>query len=146
MSKKLVIATSITLIVGVISISLHAASASAEGNITNKSAPTAQTTPSDEKDNIKLTKDLWLKSMDPLLPSFICKGFIADASLKKSMDNIKMTYEQCVSSIPEISNKCQAKIYDQIPAEIDHDSASTWGRALGECIGRNFAEQYLLQK
>jgi hypothetical protein len=95
---------------------------------------------------VEMPKDSWLSSMTPLLPELICKGFIQDADLKKRFDEIKMTYEQCVTLIPESTTKCQNELYDKIPATINAESAATWGRSLGECIGRDFAEKYLVPK
>lgn len=94
----------------------------------------------------EMPKDSWLSSMTPLLPELICKGFMQDAELKKRFEEIKMTYEQCVTLIPESTTKCQNDLYAQIPATIDAGSAATWGRSLGECIGRDFAEKYLVPK
>jgi hypothetical protein len=94
----------------------------------------------------EMGKDAWLSSMTPMLPDLICKGFIQDTELKKRFDEIKMTYEKCVSLIPESAKKCQNEIYASIPEKIDGKSASTWGRTLGECIGKDFAEKYLIPK
>ena len=76
----------------------------------------------------------------------VCKGFLGDTDLKKRLDDLKIDHAKCITLIPDISTKCQQEIYDKIPATINDSSASTWGRALGECIGRNFAEQYLVPK
>ncbi|MCL9684588.1 hypothetical protein [Legionella maioricensis] len=94
----------------------------------------------------EMPKDNWLNSMAPMLPDLICKGFIQDADLKKRFDEIKMTYEKCVSLIPDSAKKCQDQIYASIPDKINSESAGTWGRTLGECIGRDFAEKYLVPK
>jgi hypothetical protein len=81
-----------------------------------------------------------------MLPDLICKGFIQDAELKKRFDEIKMTYEQCVSLIPESATKCQNQIYAGIPEKINAQIAGVWGKTLGECIGKDFAEKYLVPK
>lgn len=94
----------------------------------------------------EMSKDSWLSSMTPLLPDLICKGFMQDADLKKRFDEIKMTYEQCVTLIPESTNKCQNELYASMPEKINGESAATWGRSLGECIGKDFAEKYLVPK
>lgn len=94
----------------------------------------------------EMPKDSWLSSMTPLLPDLICKGFMQDADLKKRFDEIKMTYEQCVSLIPESTNKCQNELYAAMPEKINSESAATWGRKLGECIGKDFAEKHLVPK
>ncbi|CAM2800949.1 hypothetical protein [Legionella worsleiensis] len=94
----------------------------------------------------EMPKDNWLSSMTPLLPDLICKGFLQDADLKKRFDEIKMTYEQCVTLIPASTSKCQNELYAKMPDKINSESAGTWGRSLGECIGRDFAEKYLVPK
>ncbi|KGP63920.1 hypothetical protein EP47_07245 [Legionella norrlandica] len=94
----------------------------------------------------EMSKDNWLNSMTPLLPDLICKGFIQDADLKKRFDEIKMTYEQCVTLIPESTKKCQDELYASMPDTINNETASKWGRALGECIGKDFAEKHLIPK
>lgn len=105
---------------------------------------TTQTTVTDSATEIP--KDSWLSSMTPMLPDLICKGFMQDADLKKRFDEIKMNYEQCAALIPESTAKCQNELYAKIPATINGDSAGVWGRALGECIGRDFAEKHLVPK
>ncbi|HDV5709109.1 TPA: hypothetical protein RJD49_000772 [Legionella pneumophila] len=94
----------------------------------------------------EMTKDAWLNSMTPLLPDLICKGFIQDPDLKKRFDEIKMTYEQCVTLIPESTKKCQDQLYGSMPDKINSETAGTWGRSLGECIGKDFAEKHLIPK
>lgn len=98
------------------------------------------------KNSSDMPKDTWLNSMTPMLPDLICKGFIQDADLKKRFDELKMNYEQCVSLIPESAKKCQDEIYASIPEKINGDSAAKWGRTLGECIGKDFAEKHLIPK
>jgi hypothetical protein len=132
MSKKLLIATTIALSCTVVSLIAQAEVAPAE-------VPSAQTAS-------EMPKDTWLNSMTPMLPDLICKGFIQDAGLKKRFDEIKMTYETCVTLIPESSKKCQDQIYANIPAKINGETAGTWGRTLGECIGKDFAEKHLIPK
>lgn len=123
MSRKLLIAATIAVSSACIPLVSNAADTSAE-----------------------MPKDSWLNTMTPLLPDLICKGFIQDASLKKRFDEIKMTYEQCVTLIPESTTKCQNEIYASIPDKVNSETAGTWGRALGECIGKDFAEKYLVPK
>jgi hypothetical protein len=97
-------------------------------------------------DTNEVAKDSWLKSLTPLLPDLICKGFQNDPQLKKRLDEIKMTYEQCTTSIPDSVDKCQKELYSKIPDKINNDSASVWGKSLGECIGKDFAIKYLIPK
>lgn len=94
----------------------------------------------------EMPKDSWLSSMTPLLPDLICKGFIQDPDLKKRFDEIKMTYEQCVTLLPASTDKCQNELYASIPEKINSESAAVWGKSLGECIGKDFAEKYLIPK
>ncbi|AWN74468.1 hypothetical protein LEAN103870_10195 [Legionella anisa] len=93
-----------------------------------------------------ISKESWLKSVTPLLPDLICKGFQNDPQLKKRLDEIKMTFEQCVAKIPDSVSKCQQDIYASIPEKITNDNAGVWGKALGECIGKDFAIKYLVPK
>ena len=94
----------------------------------------------------EMPKDKWLSQMTPLLPDLICKGFLQDADLKKRFDEIKMTFEQCATLIPESTNKCQNELFASMPENINSESAAIWGRKLGECIGKDFAEKYLVPK
>ncbi|APF06060.1 hypothetical protein [Legionella pneumophila] len=125
MSRKLLIATTLVL-----STSLFPLISNAE----------------DTANPNEMTKDAWLNSMTPLLPDLICKGFIQDPDLKKRFDEIKMTYEQCVTLIPESTKKCLDQLYASMPDKINSETAGTWGRSLGECIGKDFAEKHLIPK
>lgn len=104
---------------------------------TGTSAPSTSTS---------ITKDEWFKSITPLLPDLICKGFENDAQLKKRLDDIKMTHEQCLAAIPESVSKCQQDLYAKIPDKLTDETAATWGKTLGECIGKDFAIKYLIPK
>jgi hypothetical protein len=107
--------------------------------------PTAATS-SSEGSSSDMSKDEWLKAMQPMLPGLICKGFMSDTDLKKRFDELKLTYDQCVSMIPESATKCQDQIYASIPDKINSEIAGTWGKTLGECIGKDFAEKHLIPK
>ena len=133
MSRKLLLATAIAL-------SSCMSFAAGESTQSTSSTANTQSTPAE------MPKDNWLSSMTPLLPDLICKSFMQDADLKKRFDEIKMTYEQCVSLIPASSTKCQNQLYSNIPDKIDNAAAATWGKSLGECIGKDFAEKYLVPK
>jgi hypothetical protein len=102
------------------------------------------TAPSD--DSSEMSKATWLTTIVPMLPSLICKGFMGDPELKQRLDTIKMSYDQCVSAIPESVSKCQNQLYASIPEKISSADAATWGKSLGECIGKDFAMKYLLPK
>lgn len=125
MSRKLLIATTIALSCTLVPFISNAA---------------------DTKTPTEVPKDTWLNSMTPMLPDLICKGFIQDADLKKRFDEINMNYEKCASLIPESGKKCQDELYSSIPEQINSETASTWGRKLGECIGKDFAEKHLIPK
>ena len=133
MSRKFLVATTFVLSSALISISSYAD----ETTTPNTSSST---------DTTEMSKDTWLNSINPLLPDLICKGFIQDKDLKKRFDEIKMTYEQCVSLIPASATKCQNDLYANIPDKLNSETAGTWGKSLGECIGRDFAEKYLVPK
>ena len=92
----------------------------------------------------EMSKDAWLKAMEPMLPGLICKGFINDADLKKRFEELKLTYDQCVTMIPDSEKKCHDQIYSSIPDTINSESAGVWGKTLGECIGKDFAEKHLV--
>lgn len=137
MSKKLFVACAIAFNTLCLAFTLNAAEA--------PTATPAATTPAAEA-STDMSKDAWLTAMAPMLPDLICKGFTADPDLKKRFDELKMTYDDCVKLIPESAKKCQDQIYASIPAKIDDKNASIWGKNLGECIGKDFAEKHLVPK
>ena len=104
------------------------------------------TSSSSSSNSTEMSKDAWLKAMEPMLPSMICKGFMNDADLKKRFDELKITYDQCVTLIPESEKKCRDQIYANITEQINSETAGVWGRNLGECIGKDFAEKHLIPK
>jgi hypothetical protein len=53
----------------------------------------------------EMSKEAWLKAMEPMLPGLICKGFMSDADLKKRFSDLKINYDDCVSMIPESEKK-----------------------------------------
>lgn len=139
MTRNLLLATTIAL-----SSAFTPFIANAEDTTSTDSSSPAKST--DSSTTTEMPKDSWLSSMTPLLPDLICKGFIQDAELKKRFDEIKMTYEQCVTLIPQSTSKCQNELYANMPDMINSESAGKWGRSLGECIGKDFAEKYLVPK
>lgn len=145
MSKKLIIAA--TLAFNSLSVPYALA---ADSTTPATATPAEKTTSTNEtnsdKNTSEVTKDAWLQAMEPMLPNLICKGFMSDSDLKKRFDELKITYEQCVAMIPESEKKCRDKFYSKMPANIDTKSAGTWGKSLGECIGRDFAEKNLVPK
>jgi hypothetical protein len=108
----------------------------------------AQTTGTDTNSDAAsdMSKKTWLDTIIPMLPSLICKGFMGDPDLKQRLDAIKMNYDQCVSVLPESVSKCQNQLYSSIPEKITNADAATWGKTLGECIGKDFAMKHLLPK
>lgn len=109
-------------------------------------SPSTASTDTNTPSSSSLTKDEWFKSISPLLPDLICKGFENDAQLKKRLDDIKMTHDQCLTAIPESVSKCQEELYTKVPDILSDESAATWGKTLGECIGKDFAIKYLIPK
>lgn len=94
----------------------------------------------------EIPKDAWLMSLIPLIPETICAGFMQDQELGKRFEELNITKESCMKLIPESSEKCKSEIYAEMPAMINEELAGVWGRKLGECIGRDFAEKHLLPK
>lgn len=140
MSRRALLATTFAIGCTFAPLSVSAAETSAAPTTPVAPAAAPAVAPSE------VAKDTWLDQMLPMLPELICKGFLADDNLKKRFNELKITYEQCVTSIPAISTKCKAQVYDKIPKMINNESAATWGRSIGECIGKNYAEQYLVPK
>lgn len=140
MSRRALLATTfaISCTFAPLSMSADQTSAATNAPVAPTNAPAAA--PSE------VAKDTWLDQMLPMLPELICKGFLADENLKKRFNELKITYEQCVASIPAISTKCKGQVYDKIPKMINNESAATWGRSIGECIGKNYAEEFLVPK
>ena len=140
MSRKLIVVSTLVL--------SNLITAYAIGSQTDTSLSTSQTPPVANTTNsaTELTKDAWLKAMEPMLPSLICKGFLNDPELKKRFDDLKITYDQCLTLIPASQKKCQEQIYASMPDKINSEVAGVWGKTLGECIGKDFAEKYLIPK
>lgn len=135
MSKKLIIAATLALNSFVVPFAL--------ADDASNSSPVSNTSTSDESAS-DMSKDAWLKAMEPMLPGMICKGFMSDSDLKKRFDELKITYDQCVTMIPDSEKKCRDQIYASIPEKVNSESAGVWGKNLGECIGKDFAEKHLV--
>ncbi|CAM2891778.1 Uncharacterised protein [Legionella steigerwaltii] len=147
MTKKLHTAFYIFLGCTLISFTSNAEETSTStANPTATPTSTTDTSGTKSDNSAEISKDKWLKSVTPLLPDLICKGFENDPQLKKRLDDIKMNYEQCIAAIPESVSKCQQQLYGSIPDKINNDSAAVWGKSLGECIGKDFAIKYLIPK
>ncbi|MFY7698228.1 MAG: hypothetical protein ACOVQX_05395 [Legionella sp.] len=91
----------------------------------------------------EISKDEWLEKIKGVIAEPICKSFTEDATILARMKEQKISVEKCASLIPAISDKCQKKYYDSLPAKMNQESASKWGRTIGECIGGDFAVTYL---
>lgn len=92
----------------------------------------------------EMTKDQWLEKLKTVAPEVICKGFLEEESLQKKFKELNLDKEKCMSLIPPIYDKCQAQYYNSLPATMSRESASKWGRTIGECIGTDFATKYLV--
>ncbi|KTD68053.1 MULTISPECIES: hypothetical protein [Legionella] len=145
MTKKLHAALYVFLGCTLISFTANAEDKSTSTSTTSPNAKSTSNTGA-APGSSEISKDSWLKSVTPLLPDLICKGFENDPQLKKRLDDIKMSYDQCVAAIPDSVSKCQQQLYGSIPDKINDDSAAVWGKSLGECIGKDFAIKYLIPK
>lgn len=146
MSRKMLFATTIALSSVLMSITANADETTSTTPAPTTTSTTTTTNPTSTTQSTQIPKETWLGSMMPLLPDLICKGFIQDADLKKRFDELKLTYDDCVKLIPESATLCKEKIYPSMPDQINDEAAGTWGRTLGECIGKDFAEKHLVPK
>jgi len=97
-----------------------------------------------ESSSESMTKDIWFSKLKAAVPDAICKGFLADESLGSQLKKKDIDYNKCISLIPASVDKCQKELYSSIPATIDSSNADHWGNAVGECIGKDFAVNYLI--
>ncbi len=91
----------------------------------------------------EISKDDWLKKLKDIAPTMICKGFLDDEAISKQMKVQNIDDQKCIALIPASFDKCQTENYANIPNTMNRESGSTWGHTMGECIGRDFAVQYL---
>lgn len=98
---------------------------------------------SSEAPKQEMSKDEWLKQIKAVVSRPICKGFMEDESIAARFKELNMTFDQCVEKIPPITDKCQKKYYDKLPEKLNKTNAAKWGRLIGECIGADFAINYL---
>lgn len=91
-----------------------------------------------------MSKDIWFSKLKAAVPDAICKGFLADSSLGPQLKQKNIDYNKCLTLIPASVDKCQNALYSSIPATIDSSNADHWGNAVGECIGKDFAVNYLI--
>ncbi|QMT60487.1 hypothetical protein [Legionella sp. PC997] len=140
------ILTGLYILLGCTFISFSINAEDTSSNPAGASSTSNDSSSASSNNQVDITKDSWLKSVTPLLPDLICKGFENDPQLKKRLDEIKMTYDQCAAKIPDSVSKCQQELYGSIPEKINSDNAGIWGKALGECIGKDFAIKFLIPK
>jgi len=100
----------------------------------------ATSSPEDKTDTPKIR---WLEEVKMAVPVPVCKSFVEDDAIGTQMKEKHISYDQCVSLIPEVTNKCIKKYDAAMPAMISDESADKWGKAIGECIGNEFAMTYL---
>ncbi|MFT4058422.1 MAG: hypothetical protein QM652_02630 [Legionella sp.] len=146
MQKQLLIAAFILLGNGFAYAADTPSTSTTPATATPTTAPANTTATTPEENTNEISKSTWLDTIVPMLPSLICKGFMNDSDLKQRLDTIKMSYDQCVGAIPESVSKCQNQLYANIPDKISNSDAATWGKNLGECIGKDFAMKYLIPK
>lgn len=111
-------------------------------NAIQKESPT--TTP--QKIPIQITKDQWLSQVKKVVTEPICKGFINDKSISNRFKAMDITYDTCLNEIPPLTQACIKMHYDELPDTMTEQSASKWGRVLGECIGATFAKNHLYKE
>lgn len=104
------------------------------------------TTANDQAVLNTIQRDAWFDAIEPMLAQVICKGFLENKDIKKRLDDLKITYESCMTLIPESGKICKTQIYPKMPEIINQRGAEIYGRKLGECIGKDFAEKYLIPK
>ncbi|WP_419419558.1 hypothetical protein ACNVED_13780 [Legionella sp. D16C41] len=85
------------------------------------------------------SKDDWLSKLREVVPNMICKNFTQNEAVNNRLKSANIDYNKCVTLIPASFDKCKEKYYADLPATIDQESASKWGRTIGECIGDDFA-------
>lgn len=88
-------------------------------------------------------RDIWLEKLKMGAPSMICKNFSEEADIGKVMKSKEISVDKCMALITPITEKCEDQYRNSIPDPINEELASTWGRKIGECIGGQFATQYL---
>ncbi|GGI85442.1 hypothetical protein [Legionella impletisoli] len=92
---------------------------------------------------VQVPKDQWLEQVRNVVPEPICKGFLEDPSIAGRFKEMGVTYDKCLKEIPDLADACIKKYNDKLPDMMTQESASKWGRLLGECIGASFAKIYL---
>ncbi|MGQ3888380.1 hypothetical protein ACQUW5_05030 [Legionella sp. CNM-1927-20] len=122
-----------------LSLSSFAIASAATDTNAGSTTNTTNSSGSASTDNQSRSKDEWLSKLREVVPGIICKNFTQNDELNKRMKAENIDYDKCVSLIPSSFDKCKDKYYSDLPATVDKDSASKWGRTIGECIGNDFA-------
>lgn len=91
----------------------------------------------------EMSRDVWLERVRTAVSVPVCKGFTEDASIAEQMKAHHVSYANCIKLIPAVADKCIKKYYASLPTTINDESAEKWGQAIGECIGNDFAMNYL---
>lgn len=97
----------------------------------------------DNPSHDSMPKDDWLGKIKVGVSKPICDGFFQDVSIGKQLNEKNIKMDQCLSNMPALTDLCIKKYYDSLPSTITEDVAQTWGKKIGECIGMEFAKQYL---
>ncbi|WP_131782621.1 hypothetical protein [Legionella gresilensis] len=118
------------------SFAVAAAATDMNAGSTTNTATSSSVTSTDDQPR---SKDEWLSKMREVVPGIICKNFTQNEELNKRLKAENIDYDKCVSLIPASFDKCKSKYYSDLPATMDKDSASKWGKTIGECIGTDFA-------
>lgn len=92
---------------------------------------------------VEITKDVWLEQVRLSAAVPICKSFVEDEAIALQMKTHGISYEKCVSLIPGIAETCEKKYDAEMPLSINEEGAEKWGKLIGECIGSDFATNYL---
>tara|TARA_Y100000588_G_C14181870_1_gene894045 strand:+ start:766 stop:1194 length:429 start_codon:yes stop_codon:yes gene_type:complete len=90
-----------------------------------------------------ISKNEWLLQIKKVVPEPICKGFMEDPQIKARFDKVNMSYDACLTKIPPLAESCINQFEKKIPNQITQSTASKWGHEIGQCIGNNFASQFL---
>ena len=92
----------------------------------------------------EITKDEWLAKIKEVAPAMMCTSFTKNEGINKQLIAASISYDQCVTFIPESYDKCQKQFYSEIPATINKDIAQQWGDRIGDCISTDFSVRHLV--
>lgn len=106
--------------------------------------PSSGSTTSTTTSTTTQSKDEWLTKLREVVPAMICKNFTENETVNKQLKDANIDYDKCVTLIPASFDKCKDKYHTEIPATINQESASKWGRTIGECIGTDFATTHFV--